>query len=73
MTSINRLDPSACQVAAVCGSQVRIYGPLEPASHGREIRRLMRVINFGHRGHALRYAIEHDDRSCVPPSTWRAK
>ena len=68
-----QLDPSACPVAAVCGPQVRIYGPLEPASYGREVRKLMRIINFRHYGAALAYAKEHDDRSRVAPSNWRAK
>ena len=66
-----QLDPSACPVAAVCGPQVRIYGPLEPLRKGREIRRLMRVINFNTYGAALAYAKEYDDRSAVPPTNRR--
>lgn len=68
-----QLDPSACPVAAVCGPQVRIYGAIEHNKHGKEIRQLMRIVNFRHYGAALAYAKEHDDRSRVAPSNWRAK
>ena len=72
--SHDSLDPSACPVAAVCDKQVRIYGPLEPGRlKGREVRKLLRVINFRHHGAALQYAAEHDDRSRTPPTNRRAK
>ncbi len=44
-------------VAAVCGNQVRIYDG--ESDNGK--RRLMKVIDFPHRGAALQYAVTHDD------------
>ena len=67
---LNRLDPSQCPVAAVCGNQVRIYGIPVKALKG-EIRPLVNIINFRHYGAALQYAKEYDDRSTVPPTDRR--
>ena len=67
---LNRLDPSQCPVAAVCGNQVRIYGIPVKALKG-EIRPLVNIINFRHHGAALQYAKEYDDRSTVPPTDRR--
>lgn len=52
------MNEAAQPIAAVCGSQVRIYGPLNVTR-----RPLLRVIEFPHRGAALNYAQEHDDRN----------
>ena len=68
---LNRLDPSQCPVAAVCGNQVRIYGIPHKAIKG-EVRPLVNIINIRHHGAALQYAQEYDDRSAVPPASWRA-
>ena len=68
---LNRLDPSQCPVAAVCGNQVFIYGIPERTKKG-EIRPLVNIINFRHYGAALQYAKEYDDRSTVPPTDMRA-
>lgn len=44
-------------LAAVCGSEVRIYGPLYDTR-----RRLLNVMQFPHYGAALTYAVEYDER-----------
>jgi hypothetical protein len=46
-------------IAAVCGNEVRIYGP---AISDGDRRTLIRVETFPHHGAALAYAIEFDDR-----------
>jgi hypothetical protein len=46
-------------VAAVCGREVRIYGPMEASG----IRPFRESRMFPHRGAALLYASEFDDAS----------
>ena len=70
---LNRLDPSQCPVAAVCGNQVRIYGIPCKNFKGIEVRPLVNIINFRHYGAALAYAREYDDRSTVPLTDRRMK
>jgi hypothetical protein len=48
-------------VAAVCGKEVRIYGPFP--ENGPKVRPLWQVKQFPHRGAALLFASEHDDRT----------
>ncbi len=57
-------------VAAVCGSQVRIYGAVHTDRHGKDYRPLQRTIDFPHYGAAVLYAQEHDEvnaKPVVPP------
>jgi hypothetical protein len=49
---------STINVAAVCGTEVRIYDD-EPKGGGPRL--LLRTLNFAHHGAARLYAQEHDE------------
>ncbi len=51
---MNEVNP----VAAVCGSEVRIYGSVDEKTKRRP---LMKIIECGNRGKAVMYAQDHDD------------
>lgn len=55
-------NPDNERVAAVCGSEVRIYDAKEDGVKGKlPTRRLLRVIPFNNYGQARLYAQEYDD------------
>lgn len=51
-------------IAAVCGNEVRIYGP----KFNNEARPLLKLLVFPHRGAALQYALafEEEQRKSEP-------
>lgn len=51
------LPPSALPVACVIGKEVRVYGPVAE----NDTRPLRYRRTFPHRGHALQWAMLHDD------------
>jgi hypothetical protein len=46
-------------IAAVCGSEVRIYGSLDDRTQRRPLRK---ILHFPHHGAAKEFAIEHDEK-----------
>lgn len=48
-------------VAAVIGSEVRIYGAVRKDSNGKPVRPLLMVLQFGNHGQAKLYAQTHDE------------
>lgn len=58
MNNVKHKSPEKEPVVAVCGAEARVYGPV--AENGR--RPLIKVLEFAHRGAAILYAQEFEER-----------